>query len=1082
MPAIPSTLSRVSHHAQRRHFFRFPQLPANARPETYHEKKILPYTRRQLYAVVSDVASYASFVPFCKHSRVLVPPKPAPTPMTPDALQMEAELTVAFLAFTERYTSRVTCVPYESVKAVATSATPLFKALETTWRFQPASGRSPRPSGAPRPLSRSRSPSGGAVSEDDVGPTLVSLELSFAFANPVHAAVSGAFFGKVSALMTTLFNAVADLSQKWTEWQCVDRILSLALRVSIIHRSQATSVTSSALSPSWPPLTYVSSPFLGDRPLHPPPRHRARLPPALPRGDPAHRARPKSCRLRLRPPPRPLFIRKDRKPPPPVSGPSSAASSPTTLTPPPRRKPPPSEWDETPSPSPNGAPRANTRDALLLGLLSSEAIVDSREYEILSAEEVEELKKASVAIITTIASSSLCREHTVLSSRVVALQRKHATEVKIRDAAHTLARLNTSSSSPTRISRQSKDALEASERKAETAQTELWRLSRRRSVLRSKQHAAPDADRMRSPLSSPPSAEAASKFDGAHLFAGHEDAVVPGRPSHGAAPRPSSSAGLKELEAKLAAVEARAQEQEALLVDARLAAASDLQTARAEAAEELAGARASRASDLAQAQQRASELEERVAQLEHELESSIRGREDASYLQERIRRLEHDLSGAESRADQVRTEAEAAAAAWAVERASWASERALFKQEQERRAELSETLEKERTLWEEEREELAVQAKEQIAEATEGLHDLVRHFEVPLFSRESRIGVLVDGLGRYLEKHNAAEFEQLRVAEAEKRDAMAQELEATKGEMQALQARSSGSAATWPYMEPRPSSPITFAKDAAGLVSILQPIWAVLPSPEARAARLSSAARPFRAGSGRTSPGGLRTGSPGGSPGPSVSISDMDVRALKSLYTPGSSGSGPGPSAGGSASRSASPIEPSDSAGVFSVEAFAQRVQSLISDDRALMERLIRFAHAHDMLKKNAERAQKLAQESNAALETYQRQVHTLEEHLVRANGWEDQVNRLAEEKLAAEQRAAQQAEKLRQFTDANAAFSARAQELSQEVTAAQEELRAARSVSEREQEQRLALLEEINLVQTENGNLRQLLRALGKL
>jgi len=29
---------------------------------------------------------------------------------------MEAELTVAFLAFTEGYTSRVMCVPYESVK------------------------------------------------------------------------------------------------------------------------------------------------------------------------------------------------------------------------------------------------------------------------------------------------------------------------------------------------------------------------------------------------------------------------------------------------------------------------------------------------------------------------------------------------------------------------------------------------------------------------------------------------------------------------------------------------------------------------------------------------------------------------------------------------------------------------------------------------------------------------------------------------------------------------------------------------------------------------------------------------------
>ena len=69
------------------------------------------------------MGSYASFVPFCTHSRVLRPL--APVPVDPNnntltsqsgALQMEAELTVAFLAFTERYTSRVTCVPYESVQ------------------------------------------------------------------------------------------------------------------------------------------------------------------------------------------------------------------------------------------------------------------------------------------------------------------------------------------------------------------------------------------------------------------------------------------------------------------------------------------------------------------------------------------------------------------------------------------------------------------------------------------------------------------------------------------------------------------------------------------------------------------------------------------------------------------------------------------------------------------------------------------------------------------------------------------------------------------------------------------------------
>ena len=108
----------------------------------------------------------------------------------------------------------------------------------------------------------------------------------------------------------------------------------------------------------------------------------------------------------------------------------------------------------------------------------------------------------------------------------------------------------------------------------------------------------------------------------------------------------------------------------------------------------------------------------------------------------------------------------------------------------------------------------------------------------------------------------------------------------------------------------------------------------------------------------------------------------MDVRALKTLYNPGS-----GSSAGGLADP-ASPTTMTDGVGVFSVESFAQRVQALISDDRALMERLIRFAQAHDLLKKNAERAQKLAQESNAALETYQRQVRTLEEHLASSDGW----------------------------------------------------------------------------------------------
>ena len=44
-----------------------------------------------------------------------------------------------------------------------------------------------------------------------------------------------------------------------------------------------------------------------------------------------------------------------------------------------------------------------------------------------------------------------------------------------------------------------------------------------------------------------------------------------------------------------------------------------------------------------------------------------------------------------------------------------------------------------------------------------------------------------------------------------------------------------------------------------------------------------------------------------------------------------------------------------------SVEAFALR-EALIADDQALMERLLRFTQAYDLLERNTERAQKLAQ------------------------------------------------------------------------------------------------------------------------
>ncbi|KAI1796068.1 dehydrase and lipid transport-domain-containing protein [Ganoderma leucocontextum] len=172
-------------------------------PQVYHERKILPYTQKQLYELVADASSYPRFLPFCTSARVL---SKQPHPSDPHGrLHMDVELTVGFMSFTETYVSKVACRPYESVEAVAASSAPLFKSLNTIWRFQPASAQSPHPTAAlSTPAANHKTPT-AAPSARDGSPTLVTLDLSFAFANPVHAALSATFFGQVSKMMVKAF-------------------------------------------------------------------------------------------------------------------------------------------------------------------------------------------------------------------------------------------------------------------------------------------------------------------------------------------------------------------------------------------------------------------------------------------------------------------------------------------------------------------------------------------------------------------------------------------------------------------------------------------------------------------------------------------------------------------------------------------------------------------------------------------------------------------------------------------------------------------------------------------------------------
>ncbi|TDL30008.1 hypothetical protein BD410DRAFT_780527, partial [Rickenella mellea] len=189
-----------------RSFFSLPSfslLPGEETPSErrYHERKILPYTQKQLYDVVADVDAYHHFVPYCVASRVLKSRTLNSLPNT-GAERKDAELTVGFLGFKESYVSEVTCKPYHSVEAVASSSTPLFKNLVTTWRFQPASSKSPHPTADASPPHsdvRCRNPT------DE--PTLVSIDLVYSFANPLHAGVAATFFEKLSSMMVEAFEA-----------------------------------------------------------------------------------------------------------------------------------------------------------------------------------------------------------------------------------------------------------------------------------------------------------------------------------------------------------------------------------------------------------------------------------------------------------------------------------------------------------------------------------------------------------------------------------------------------------------------------------------------------------------------------------------------------------------------------------------------------------------------------------------------------------------------------------------------------------------------------------------------------------
>lgn len=100
---------------------------------THQETKRLPYTARQMYDLVADVANYPKFLPWNAAARIR-----SHTPI-PGGEVLEADLVISFKVFRERFGSRVTLWPDRQRIDTEYLDGP-FRHLKSFWEFRDAEG------------------------------------------------------------------------------------------------------------------------------------------------------------------------------------------------------------------------------------------------------------------------------------------------------------------------------------------------------------------------------------------------------------------------------------------------------------------------------------------------------------------------------------------------------------------------------------------------------------------------------------------------------------------------------------------------------------------------------------------------------------------------------------------------------------------------------------------------------------------------------------------------------------------------------------------------------------------------------
>ena len=100
---------------------------------THTEKRIMPYTAKQMYDLVADVETYPDFLPWCAATRIRKVTKNS------NKTIIEADLIIAFKVFRERFGSRVTLKDEKFSIDVEYLDGP-FKYLNNHWIFRDVDG------------------------------------------------------------------------------------------------------------------------------------------------------------------------------------------------------------------------------------------------------------------------------------------------------------------------------------------------------------------------------------------------------------------------------------------------------------------------------------------------------------------------------------------------------------------------------------------------------------------------------------------------------------------------------------------------------------------------------------------------------------------------------------------------------------------------------------------------------------------------------------------------------------------------------------------------------------------------------